>query len=84
MGKGLTPDWMFRRIGTGVETKIWGYPWFPDSSNHYIETDIIPELARSNVGSLMKVHSREWDENLIDLFSPRDIDVILQIPLFKL
>ena len=64
-GKGLISDGLFRIIGTCAETKIWGCPWLLDSSDHYIETDIIPELVGSNVTSLMNVHSREWDEDLI-------------------
>ncbi|XP_030479434.1 uncharacterized protein LOC115696684 [Cannabis sativa] len=70
-----------RVIGDGKETTILGFPWLPSSSNRYV-TSTHPGLINNTVNSLLQTNTSCWDiEAVRDLFSPKEADLILAIPL---
>lgn len=71
-----------RRIGSGLQVNIWNDRWLPDLNNPFIETNCSPVLAQAIVNSLRITPDDSWDIDLIkDLFSERDQNLILSIPL---
>ncbi|RWR72557.1 ribonuclease H [Cinnamomum micranthum f. kanehirae] len=70
------------RIGCGSRINVWKDPWLKDDSNLKIATSVIPGLESLTVSDLWIPHCREWDVELLhELFEPRNIAVILSIPL---
>lgn len=69
-----------RRVGSGKTVNITQDPWLP-SSDPYVHTD--HEAIRNKiVDALMCTNQIEWDVDLVkDIFSERDAQLILSIPL---
>jgi ribonuclease HI len=68
------------RLGTGVNINIWNHAWIPDSLNPYVETNPVSYLQ--HVDSL--IVNKQWNISLItDVFSVRDRDLILSLPISK-
>ncbi|XP_073153987.1 uncharacterized protein [Henckelia pumila] len=61
------------RIGTGIDTLIWGQPWLPDPDFPYIVFTCPATLQRSTVNSLRSLEDGRWDLDILyDLFEERD------------
>ena len=61
------------RIADGREVYVSNEQWLPNDQNECVETDLGRNYCDLKVCSLMKVGSREWDEDIInDLFDERD------------
>ena len=70
-----------KRIGDGSTTLISSDPWLPCSANPFI-TSSHPVFLDRFVNSLMHPSELRWySELLFDLFNPRDVGLILSIPL---
>lgn len=55
-------------------------PWLPDHHWPYVESEALPEMEELTVADLRDGSS--WDFNLLNgLFTERDRDLILRIPL---
>uniref|UniRef100_A0A803P384 Uncharacterized protein n=1 Tax=Cannabis sativa TaxID=3483 RepID=A0A803P384_CANSA len=68
-------------VGNGNSISVLGEAWLPDETNPRIMSNN-PSLMNAKVTNLMKQGRLEWDEeNLNDLFEPRDRALILQITL---
>uniref|UniRef100_A0A803QJ80 Reverse transcriptase domain-containing protein n=1 Tax=Cannabis sativa TaxID=3483 RepID=A0A803QJ80_CANSA len=68
-------------IGSGSLVKVVSQPWLPDRANPYI-TSRHPGLADATVDQLMVPGEQVWDKEILeDMFEPRDINLILSIPL---
>ncbi|KAM6580303.1 hypothetical protein CsatA_004077 [Cannabis sativa] len=58
-----------------------GSPWLPSSSNKYVSSND-PGLTNHNVNYLLQTNTNCWDvEAVHDLFSPKEAELILGIPL---
>lgn len=67
-------------IGTGHQVFVWTDPWLPDTQNPFFETAVDPELQDLTVTDL-KLNGA-WDITFLNyLFIPRDVELILSIPL---
>ncbi|XVE70171.1 hypothetical protein DITRI_Ditri10aG0050800 [Diplodiscus trichospermus] len=76
------PDGLRKKIGNGNDTSVCRDPWLMDNSNPFIEISMPKELQEIQVSALMLPHGGDWDVDLIkDLFSDRDVALILSIPL---
>ena len=61
---------------------IWNDPWLPDLREPTIQTPQVRGLDKAKVSSLMECDGKIWDEDILnDLFSARDKDLILTVPL---
>jgi len=66
-----------RRIGNGVDTNIWGWPWLADTRDPKLFTPCIPQLCNAKVSGLMSANGT-WDVGVLnDLFIAADVDRIL-------
>ncbi|KAK1360188.1 hypothetical protein POM88_044662 [Heracleum sosnowskyi] len=69
------------RVGSGETINILNSPWLPSDSDPYIRTQS-QSLINQKVAALMMNGERKWDEEVIyDIFSQRDAEMILSIPL---
>ncbi|XP_060967135.1 uncharacterized protein LOC133035353 [Cannabis sativa] len=69
------------RIGTGTSTYVLNQPWIPSKDNPYVISSH-ESLRRYSVFNLLQDGNMCWDEEVLeDLFEPRDIDLIRNIPL---
>ena len=69
------------RVGNGESINIWEDPWIPTSPSRKV---ISPrgQIVYSKVSELISSITGAWDEQLLcDLFSPVDVQRILQIPI---
>ncbi|XP_019170533.1 PREDICTED: uncharacterized protein LOC109166099 [Ipomoea nil] len=72
-----------RRIGDGMDTKIWGWNWLASSSGTGLHTPCIDELKEARVQGLLNEQG-EWEEGVIqDLFQSEDVHRILSTPISK-
>ncbi|KAH9728256.1 putative reverse transcriptase/RNA-dependent DNA polymerase [Citrus sinensis] len=70
------------RIGGGREIAISQAPWLPDQDNGFITSLLPNHLTSATMDSLMVPNQRRWDFDVVaDIFSNRDRELILQIPL---
>ncbi|XP_019191707.1 PREDICTED: uncharacterized protein LOC109186235 [Ipomoea nil] len=70
-----------RRIGDGVDTKIWGWPWLANSSNPAINTPCVDELQDARVSGLLTDRGC-WDAEIVsDIFQVEDVQRILTTPV---
>lgn len=77
----LIKSGMSCRVGNGEEVAILNTPWLPVISDPYVHSNS-EALFNKKVSSLMKTREKVWDEDLIvDLFTARDVAIILSIPL---
>ncbi|XP_019189682.1 PREDICTED: uncharacterized protein LOC109184096 [Ipomoea nil] len=71
-----------RRIGNGASTQVWTAPWLPDHQNPYIETDQVDHAHPMRVSDLIDSHTGTWNHEILHhLFNPRDVDLILRLPV---
>ncbi|XP_074374874.1 uncharacterized protein LOC141716414 [Apium graveolens] len=55
-----------RKIGNGVDTKVWHVPWLPDVSDGCLTTQMPDHLKDITVRNLMDSTGKSWDIDLID------------------
>lgn len=71
-----------RRIGDGMDTRVWQVPWLPYTNNGYLITLILDELKYMTVRDLMNDNHSNWDVDVLqDLCTDRDKELIQQIPI---
>ncbi|XP_031127667.1 uncharacterized protein LOC116029767 [Ipomoea triloba] len=71
---------VIRRVGNGVDTLVWGWPWLADSTDSRLHTPCIEELKDTHVSNLLD-NNDCWDEDLLrDIFYERDVVRILRTP----
>lgn len=69
------------KIGTGSCIDIVGQPWLANTDNSFVTT-VNQTLQQNKVQSLMHIHRREWDREVVqDLFNVRDQMCILETPI---
>ncbi|XP_019162232.1 PREDICTED: uncharacterized protein LOC109158794 [Ipomoea nil] len=82
-GQDVLKQGLARRIGDGLDTKIWGWGWLSNSLNATLITPCIEDIKEAGVSELMTEHD-EWDEGVIrDLFWEEDVRKILSTPINK-
>ena len=70
------------RIGSGHQIDIWTEPWLPNNEEPWIQSTWIPGLEATTVNGLFATRDRLWDLDILrDIFSERDMNLIMQIPL---
>lgn len=71
-----------RKIGNGIDTKVWHVPWLPDVSGGCLTTQMPDYLKDITVRNLMDSTGKNWDMDLIDdIFNVRDAELIKRIPI---
>ncbi|XP_058008112.1 uncharacterized protein LOC110638724 [Hevea brasiliensis] len=71
-----------RRIGNGVDTRIWGDPWLANVSFPYIRTPNTSRMDDVCACDLMLRNPRSWNLNLLSsIFNDHDLSLICNIPL---
>ncbi|XP_019183955.1 PREDICTED: uncharacterized protein LOC109178858 [Ipomoea nil] len=72
-----------RRIGDGLDTKIWGWSWLSSPSSTVLNTLCIDELKEARVSGLMDEQG-DWDVDVVnDLFQEDDVCKSLSTPINK-
>jgi hypothetical protein len=70
------------RVGNGTNIKIWKDAWLPSPSTFRLISPISDSNSEATVDSLIDENSRCWDvDSLKQMFLPRDVEIIKQIPL---
>jgi hypothetical protein len=70
------------RVGSGESIRIWKDRWIPSSSTYKIMSPIRHLDENASVDSLINFHSMSWNVPLLqEVFLPRDVELITQIPL---
>ena len=73
---------MHWRVGTGTSISVWNDAWLPCPSTFKVITPVRVLNVRATVDSLIDVNLMRWNVNLLkEIFLPRDVEVIQQIPL---
>ncbi|KAM6582866.1 hypothetical protein CsatB_009868 [Cannabis sativa] len=68
-------------IGSGLYANVLNDPWLPNDTDGLIQSSH-PALIGTTVNSLMQTDGMAWDIDILnDLFTERDKNLILQIPL---
>ncbi|XP_060972631.1 uncharacterized protein LOC133038482 [Cannabis sativa] len=68
-------------IGSGLSVGITSDPWLP-TLDRASPIPVVPGLENFTVNSLLQMHSRNWDVEVVrDLFSPVDAAIILGIQI---
>ncbi|XP_074378628.1 uncharacterized protein LOC141720172 [Apium graveolens] len=71
-----------RKIGNGMDTKVWHIPWLPAVDLGYLTTEMPDKLKDITVNSLMDDTGKNWDIELVeDIFNTRDADLIKRVPI---
>jgi len=72
------------RVGNGSQIKIWTDDWLPDKENPKICSFPYPLMEEAKVEDLIVPGDCRWDEETIRIiFSERDANLIMSIPLPK-
>ncbi|XP_019181672.1 PREDICTED: uncharacterized protein LOC109176732 [Ipomoea nil] len=70
-----------RRIGDGLDTRIWDWPWLLDGTKPTLYTPCIDELKDATVSGLLTTHGT-WDTAILhDIFQEEDVHRILATPV---
>uniref|UniRef100_A0A2N9FI47 CCHC-type domain-containing protein n=1 Tax=Fagus sylvatica TaxID=28930 RepID=A0A2N9FI47_FAGSY len=70
------------RVGSGTNIKIWKDAWLPSPSTFRPISPISGSNSEATVDSLIDGNSMCWDvDKLKQMFLPRDVEIINQIPL---
>ncbi|XP_019186462.1 PREDICTED: uncharacterized protein LOC109181162 [Ipomoea nil] len=70
-----------RRIGNGLDTKIWGWNWLAGTNNEPLHTPCAEHLREARVRGLFDAHGR-WDVDIVrDIFLDVDVRRILSTPI---
>jgi hypothetical protein len=70
------------RVGNGVNIKIWKDAWLPSPSTFRVISPLSVPNSEDTVDSLIIETDMRWDEDKLEqMFLPRDVDIIKQIPL---
>lgn len=70
------------KIEDGSNVKVWHDKWLRDVKNPKLETPLMASLEDIRVRNLLIRNNLEWDMEMLDeLFNPRDVRVISNIPL---
>ncbi|XP_019158886.1 PREDICTED: uncharacterized protein LOC109155714 [Ipomoea nil] len=71
-----------RRIGDGRTSRLWSHPWLPDPQNPFVLTDHVAQHTELLVSDLLDHDQGKWNHELVtQLFDPRDVELIFQIPV---
>ena len=69
------------RIGNGKSINVWQDSWLKDDTHLHLITPIVEGLENLMIHNLFIPITREWDIELLqELFCPRDVQAITQIP----
>jgi hypothetical protein len=69
-------------VGSGESIRIWKDRWIPSPSTYKIMSPIRHLDENASVDSLINLHSMSWNVPLLqEVFLPRDVELITQIPL---
>jgi hypothetical protein len=70
------------RVGSGSGISVWNDAWLPCPSTFKVITPVRVLNVDATVDSLIDVNLMRWNVNLLkEIFLPRDVEVIKQIPL---
>jgi hypothetical protein len=70
------------RVGNGVNIKIWKDAWLPSPSTFRVISPLSVPNSEDTVDSLIVENDMRWDEDKLEqMFLPRDVEIIKQIPL---
>ena len=70
------------RVGNGVDIKIWKDAWLPSPSTFRVISPMSVPSSEATVDSLIVENYMRWDvDKLEQMFLPRDVEIIKQIPL---
>lgn len=73
-----------RKIGDGLNTKVFNVPWLPCPINGFMSSLITVELENITAYSLMDIDMGGWDDDVLnDIFNERDQNLIREIPLSR-
>ena len=73
---------MHWRVGTGTGISVWNDAWLPCPSTFKVITPVRVLNVGATMDSLIDVNLMRWNVNLLkEIFLPRDVEVIQQIPL---
>ncbi|XP_019163454.1 PREDICTED: uncharacterized protein LOC109159798 [Ipomoea nil] len=80
-GQPLLKKGTARRIGNGLDSAVWGWPWLSDLANPKLHTPCTEALKEAKVSGLLTPHG-DWDTEIIrDLFLESDVPRILATPV---
>jgi hypothetical protein len=80
--KDLLHKGLRKRVGSGLLVSVFKDPWLLDPHNAYVETTAPTDIVDITVDAFRNEYSKLWDISLLEgVFSSRDVQEILQIPL---
>ena len=72
------------RVGTGTRIKVWKDAWLPSPTTYKVISPVCVLDANATVDSLIDYDLKCWKSELLEqVFLPRDVEIIKQIPLSK-